>query len=144
MPDAQSITAFSSVASLITSIAAISTVIAQIVVSRANRKAAHRLEMSKLFFSSKASAYKDFLVAVQNFDASLGPASFHELQTACSYAALFSDSATSKILRDYSLWATRYQISQSDSKIYEDYKLFQNAAIDAMRSELNHLQLYRN
>lgn len=144
MPDAQSITAFSSVASFITSIAAIGTVIAQIVISRANRKAAHRLEMSKLFFSSKASAYRDFLLAVQNFDASPEPTSYPALQTACSYAALFSDSATSKILHDYGLWATRYRLSQGDSKIYEGYKLSQDAAVDAMRLELNHLQLGKN
>ncbi len=141
--NSQSVTLFSSIAAFLTALAAIATAVVQLVVAKSNQRAAHRLELSKLFYHSRSEAYQQFLSALQNYISAESSETYHKLQTARTYAMIFSSPETSQALNTFSGWTARYHCSGCSSSIQKDYERAQTAAVEAMRSELTQL-LYQH
>ena len=140
--DFQFVTMLSSIAALLTALAAIATAAVQFIVAKSNQRATHHLELAKLFFHSRADAYQQFLSALQNYISSESSDTYQKLQTACTYAMIFSTPETSRILNTFSGWTARYHCSGCDSAVQKDYEAAQSAAVEAMRNELTEL-LYK-
>ncbi len=134
------LTLLSSAAALISSLAALATAVAQVFIARSTNLSAYRIETSKLFFHAKTEAYKDFFRVSQSFLERSSAITAADLVNRCSYALLFSEDDTCKLLTILCKLLMDFQDDPLSPDLRSNLSQAQLAAVEAMRQELAHLQ----
>ncbi|MDD7207107.1 MAG: hypothetical protein SPF64_03415 [Faecalibacterium longum] len=135
MDSTQTLAFISCIAALLSSIAALAAVVAQIVVASKNNAASHKLESSKILFSAKSEAYHAFLSAVSCYAFDPSVSNLMCLNNCNDYAILFSCEKTAGLLCELNLKLLTYKRTPSE-EAKEAFTTVMYKAVEAMRQEL--------
>lgn len=132
--DSSMIAAFASIASCVVSVM---NLLLTRQLTRYTTQAAHTLESEKLFFNAKAEAYHLFLHAAAAFQANPSAENVLTLESACTYAVLFSNPKTQDALSQFGKCLVQHQSDPSSAILTTELVRSQVAAMNAMKDELN-------
>lgn len=125
------------IAALFSCSAAIANVIITCYLTKYNARATRILESEKLFFNAKAEAYHALLRSASAFQSDPSNENLLSLESACTYAILFSSESAEDALSSYGNALVAYQDEPSSPVLFQELVHAQAVAMRTMKNELN-------